>query len=225
MHVGTTVYHRRFLNTFLTFLIYKWTGGVGVRHLLGYQKVGGSILGVGNFLAWKCRDFRDNSRLGKGTIPENSGLGTRTLTHFQIFRVGVGEFLGKLRSGNRYTKQMFKNPWRTPGYSKKLIQPTEGNCIPGQEKFDHWHPGCGPEQPVHFCHSVEIGKKRDWLVNYLDNKAQCRHLKKLTCKGTSKNCYKEPIYEVLSVCLHFGPFSHRNNVHWPFYEMKTFFFE
>jgi hypothetical protein len=36
------------------------------------------------FLAWKFPDFRDNSRLGKGTIPENSGLGTRTLNHFQI---------------------------------------------------------------------------------------------------------------------------------------------
>jgi hypothetical protein len=54
-----------------------------------------------------------------------------------IFRVGVGEFLGKLRSGNRYTIQIYKNPWRTPGYSKKFIQPTEGNCFPGQEKFDH----------------------------------------------------------------------------------------
>jgi hypothetical protein len=35
----------------------------------------------------------------------------------------------------------------------------------------------------------------------------------LTCKGTSKICYKEPIFEVLSGCLHFGPFSHRNYVH------------
>ena len=159
MHVGTTVYHCRFPNTFLTFYVYKWTGGVWVRHLLGYQKVSGSIPGVGNFLAWKCPDFRDNSRLGKGTIPENSGLGTRTLTHFQIFRVGVGEFLGKLRSGNRYTKQIFKNPWRTPGYSKKFIQPTEGNCIPGQEKFDHWHTGWGPEQPVQFCISAKSHKR------------------------------------------------------------------
>jgi hypothetical protein len=86
------------------------TGGVGVRQLVGYQKVSGSIPGVGNFIAWKCPDFRDNSRLEKGIIPENSGLGTRTLTHFQIFRVRVGEFLGKLRSGNRYTIQIFKNP-------------------------------------------------------------------------------------------------------------------
>ncbi len=110
MHVGTTVYHCRFLNIFLTFYNYKGTDGVGVRHLLGYQKVSGSIPGIVNFFAWKCPDFQDNSRLGKGTIPENSGLGTRTLTHFQIFRFGVGEFLGKLRSGNRYTKQIFKNP-------------------------------------------------------------------------------------------------------------------
>ncbi len=131
-----------------------WTGGVGVRQLVGNLKVSGSIPGVGNFIAWKCSYFRDNSRLGKGIIPENSGLGTRTLTHFQIFRVRVGEFLGKLRSGNKYTIQIFKNPCRTPGYSKKFIQPTEGNCIPGQEKFDHWHPGWGPEQPVHFCISV-----------------------------------------------------------------------
>jgi hypothetical protein len=36
------------------------------------------------FLAWKFPDFRDNSRLGKGTITENSGLETRTLNHFQI---------------------------------------------------------------------------------------------------------------------------------------------
>jgi hypothetical protein len=89
------------------------------------------------FLAWKCPDFGDNSRLGKGTTPENSCLGTRTLHHFQIFRGGVGEFLGKLRFGNRYTIGIFKKPWRTPGYSKKFIQPTEGNCIPAQEKFDH----------------------------------------------------------------------------------------
>ncbi len=132
-----------------------WIGGVGVRHLLGYQKVSGSIPDVGNFSAWKCPDFRDNSRLGKETIPENSGLGIRTHTLFQIVRVGVGEFLGKLRSGNRYTIWIFKNPWRTPSYSKKFIQPTEGNCIPGQDKFDHWHPGWGPEQPVHFCISVD----------------------------------------------------------------------
>ncbi len=70
---------------------------LGVTHLLDYQNVSGSIPGVGNFCA------------GKGTIPENSGLGTRTLTHFQIFRVGVWEFLEKLRSGNRYTIQIFKN--------------------------------------------------------------------------------------------------------------------
>jgi hypothetical protein len=36
------------------------------------------------FLAWKFPDFRDNSRLGKETIPENSGLGTRTLNYLQI---------------------------------------------------------------------------------------------------------------------------------------------
>ena len=113
-----------------------------------------SVLAV--FLACKCQEFRSTSRLGKGIFPENSGLGTRTHTQFQIFRVGVGEFLGKLRSGNRYTIRIFKNPWRTPGYSKKFIQPTEGNCIPGQEKFDHWHPGWGPEQPVHFCISVGL---------------------------------------------------------------------
>ncbi len=59
------------------------TGGVGVTHLLGYQKVSGSIPGAGSFLAWKCPDFRDNSRLGKGTIPEISGLGTRTINHFK----------------------------------------------------------------------------------------------------------------------------------------------
>jgi hypothetical protein len=40
---------------------------------------------LATFLAWKCPDFRDNSRLGKGTNLENSGLGTRTLNHFQIF--------------------------------------------------------------------------------------------------------------------------------------------
>ncbi len=120
-----------------------WTGGIGVRQLLGYKEVSGSIPGVGNFSAWKCPDFRDNSRLGKGTIPENSGLGTRTQSLFQIVWVGVGEFLGKLRSGNRYTIQIFKNPWRTLGYSKKFVQPTEGNSIPGQKKFDH-SSGLGP---------------------------------------------------------------------------------
>jgi hypothetical protein len=46
------------------------------------------------FLAWKCPDFRDNSRLGKGTIPENSGLGTRTLNHFQVFRNIPGQGRG-----------------------------------------------------------------------------------------------------------------------------------
>ncbi len=32
-----------------------WIGGVGVRHLLGNQKVSGSILGVGSFLAWNAQ--------------------------------------------------------------------------------------------------------------------------------------------------------------------------
>jgi hypothetical protein len=39
------------------------------------------------------------SRLGKGTIPENSGLGTKTLNHFQIFRNILGRgrgFSGKI---------------------------------------------------------------------------------------------------------------------------------
>ncbi len=93
-------------------------------------------------------------------LPENSYLGTRSLNHFQIFRNIPGR--GRGISGkitvwyNRYTIQIFKNPWRTPGHSKKFIQPTEGNCIPGQEKFDHWHPGWGPEQPVQFCISVYL---------------------------------------------------------------------
>ncbi len=164
-----------------------WTGGVGVRHLLGYQKVSGSIPGVGNYIAWKCPDFRDNSRLGKGIIPENSGLGTRTLTHFQIFRVRVGEFLGKLRSGNMYTIQIFKNPWRTPGYSKKFIQPTEGNCIPGQKKFDHWHPGWGPEQPVHFCISVSTTRKTISLLEYQGTKNHQESLNFLTLLETTIN--------------------------------------
>jgi hypothetical protein len=54
--------------------------------MLGYLKISGSSLGDGSFSCLEMPRLPRYSRLGKGTIPENSGLGTRTLNHFQIFR-------------------------------------------------------------------------------------------------------------------------------------------
>jgi hypothetical protein len=65
----------------------------------------------------------DNSRLGKRTSPEKSGLGTSTPNGFRIFQAGEVEFLGKLQHGNRYTKRVFKNPWKTPGWQRVLFSP------------------------------------------------------------------------------------------------------
>jgi hypothetical protein len=90
------------------------------------------------FLAWKCPDFRDYSRLGKGTIPENSCLGTRTLNHFQIFRniAGRGRGIsGKITVWEHVHNTNFQKSLENSGYSKKFLQPTERNCIPGQEKL------------------------------------------------------------------------------------------
>jgi hypothetical protein len=88
------------------------------------------------FLAWKCPDFRDNSRLGKGTIPENSGL-PRILNHFKYSGLGWGNFLENYGLGTGTHNEFSKIPGELSAISKSLLSPTEGNCIPGQEKFDH----------------------------------------------------------------------------------------
>jgi hypothetical protein len=40
------------------------------------------------FLSWKCDEFRDSSRLGKGIFPENYGLGTSTPKFFEYSGLG-----------------------------------------------------------------------------------------------------------------------------------------
>ena len=56
----------------------------------------------------------ENSVVGKGTIPEKSGLGTGILNGLQkipgTFRAGVRDYPGKFLVGNRYTHRNSKNP-------------------------------------------------------------------------------------------------------------------
>jgi hypothetical protein len=75
------------------------------------------------FLAWKCPDFRDIPGWEREQFQKIPVWEQIIFKYSGIFRVGVGEFLGKLRFGNRYTTQIFKNPWRTPAYSKSLFSP------------------------------------------------------------------------------------------------------
>jgi hypothetical protein len=67
------------------------------------------------FLFWNSRNPSWNSGLGKGTAPENSGLGTGPPNDFQRFRAGEVEFLEQFWSRSRSTDRIFKNPLRSQG--------------------------------------------------------------------------------------------------------------
>jgi hypothetical protein len=42
---------------------------------------------------------------------------------------------------------------------------------------------------IHFPHRVLLLTPWHGLINYVDTKAKCRHLKKLTCKGTLRQVF------------------------------------
>ncbi len=46
------------------------------------------------------------------------------------------------------------------------------------------------------CNNFLYLRPNHWLINYVDTKAKCRHLKKLTCKGTLRQVF---------ICLRFSP--------------------
>jgi hypothetical protein len=55
--------------------------------------------------------YEDNSGLGRGTIPEKTGLGTQRITNLPgAFRAGVRKQPGKVPAGNRYTQRISKIP-------------------------------------------------------------------------------------------------------------------
>jgi hypothetical protein len=82
------------------------------------------------FLAWKCPDFRDNSRLGKGTIPEKSSLGTRTLNHFKYSGLGKGNFLENYCLGTGTHNKFSKIPGELPAIAKSLFSPQKEIAFP-----------------------------------------------------------------------------------------------
>ncbi len=55
---------------------------------------------------------------------------------------------------------------------------------------------------LYFRCSIPETRTTHWLMNYIDNKAKCRHLKKLTCKGNLRQmfiCLSPP--PLLGFCL------------------------
>jgi len=84
------------------------------------------------FLAWKCKEFRDTSRPGKGIFPENSSLGTSKPNFFFNSRLGRLNFLensglgtgtlnefskipGELRAGKGFYSAHRKKSYSAPG--------------------------------------------------------------------------------------------------------------
>ncbi len=63
-----------------------------------------------SFLAWKCKEFRDTSRLGKGIFPENSGLGTSTPNFFSNSGLGKLNFLENSGLGTGTLNEFSKIP-------------------------------------------------------------------------------------------------------------------
>jgi hypothetical protein len=84
-----------------------------------------------------------------------------------------------------------------PPYVLSLFQHLGGVCEQGLcEGPDaggggDWHAGHRPVC-LHQHRSVPAGRLHG-LSNYIDTKAKCGHLKKLTCKGTCGRCLSEYI--------------------------------